>query len=412
MPLYKYEALDARGRSLSGMMPAQDESNLELKLKEAGLWLTEADVHWPKVPADSPKAAVRRFTLRGAEGRRELIDFCTLMTFQIQSGITAVRALEVAAQDCRSPGFRGVLTNLQKQIESGLKFHEGMAFFPRVFSVHFLTVVKAGEATGKLPEAFNDLKNYLEWVERVLADVRQATLYPAIVVSVISVFVVFLFTFIVPKFSALLEGLHVRQPLLTRFVFGVGGFAKATGWFWLPLIFLCIFIALFGRRISPRIGVMLDRLKLRMPIFGELNLMLALSRFAHNFSILYRSGLPVIQSLNLCQQGLIGNVVVDKAVAAVEEEVKTGSTLSEAMHRQPVFSALLKRMVGMGESSGTLDQALDNVSNYYSEVIPRRIKKIFSILEPMLMVFLILVVGTVALAIYLPIISLMGAFHR
>lgn len=411
MPLYKYEALDARGRSLSGTMPAQDESNLELKLKEAGLWLTEAVVHWPKVPADSPKAAIRRFTLRGAQGRRELIDFCTLMAFQIQSGITAVRALEVAAQDCRNPGFQAVLENLQKQIEGGLKFHEGMAFFPRVFTVHFLTVVKAGEATGKLPEAFNDLKEYLEWVERVMADVRQATLYPAVVVTVISAFVVFLFTFIVPKFADLLNSLHVHQPLLTRIVFGLGGFAKATGWIWLPLIAACVFLGLFGRRLSPRVGVMLDNLKLRVPIFGELNLMLALSRFAHNFSILYRSGLPVIQSLNLCQQGLIGNVVIDKAVAAVEEDVKTGSTLNEAMHRQPVFSALLKRMVGMGESSGTLDKALDNVSSYYSEVIPRRIKKIFSILEPMLMVFLIFLVGMVALAIYLPIITLMGAVH-
>lgn len=411
MPLYKYEALDARGRSMSGMMPAQDESALELKLKEAGLWLTDADVHWPKVPADSPKAAVRRFALRGTQGRRELIDFCTLMTFQIQSGVTAVKALEVAAQDCRSNGFRAVLTNLQKQVEAGLKFHEGMAFFPRVFSVHFMTIIKAGEATGKLPEAFKDLKEYLEWVERVLADVRQATIYPSVVLTVVAIFVVFLFTFIVPKFAALLAMLHVRQPLLTRIVFGVGGFAKATGWVWLPLIFTCIFLFLFGRRISPRAGYLIDQLKLRLPVFGELNLMLALSRFAHNLCILYRSGLPIIQSLNLCQQGLIGNLVVDKAVAAVEDDVKTGSTLSEAMHRQPVFSALLKRMVAMGESSGTLDHALENVSAYYSEVIPRRIKKIFSILEPVLMVFLIFLVGAVALAIYLPIITLMGAIH-
>jgi type II secretory pathway component PulF len=411
MPLYKYEALDVHGRSRNGMMPAQDESNLELKLKEAGLWLTEADVHWPKIPADSPKAAVRRFALRGSHGRRELIDFCTLMTFQIQSGVTAVKALEVAAQDCKSAGFRRVLENLQKQIESGLKFHEAMSFFPRVFSVHFLTVVKAGEATGTLPEAFDNLKDYLEWVDRVMADVRQATLYPAIVVTVISVFVVFLFTFIVPKFAALLSTLHVTQPLLTRIVFSLGAFASATSWFWLPLIFITGIFLFVGKHISPRVGLIVDGLKLRLPIFGELNLMLALSRFAHNLSILYRSGIPIIQALDLCQQGLIGNAAVNKAVAAVEEEVKTGSTLSEAMHRQALFSALLKRMVGMGESSGSLDKALDNVSAYYSEVIPRRIKRIFSILEPMLMLFLIFLVGMVALAIYLPIISLMGAIR-
>jgi type II secretory pathway component PulF len=411
MPLYKYEAIDQRGRTLSGTMPAQDEAALELKLKETGLWLTEAIVHWPKIPADSPKAAVRRFALRGSHGRRELIDFCTLMSFQIRSGITAVKALEVAAQDCKTRGFQLVLENLQRQIEGGLKFHEGMAFFPRVFSVHFITVIKAGEATSNLPEAFGDLKDYLEWVERVMADVRQATLYPTIVITVIAGFIIFLFTFIVPRFAELLHNLHVAQPLLTRLVFGAGSFAKATAWLWVPSFLIAIILMLIGPRLSPRIALFLDESKLRMPVFGELNLMLALSRFSHNLSILYRSGIPIIQALDLCQQGLVGNRVVDRAVAAVEEDVKTGSTLSEAMHRQRVFSALLKRMVAMGESSGNLDKALDNVSEYYSEVIPRRIKKIFGILEPMLMLFLICLVGAVALAIYLPIITLMGAIR-
>jgi len=411
VPLFKYEAIDERGRTHSGTMPAQDESSLEIKLKETGLWLTEAIVHWPKVPADSPKAAIRRFSLHGTQGRRELIDFCTLMSFQIRSGVTAVRALEVAAQDCKMPGFKLVLENLQRQVEGGLKFHEGMAFFPKVFSVHFLTVIKAGEATSKLPEAFADLKEYLEWVERVLGEVRQATLYPTIVLAVVCAFVLFLFTFIIPKFALLLSSLHVAQPLLTRLVFGVGNFTKATAWIWLPAFTATVVLLLVGRRVSPRFGYFLDEVKLRGPVFGELNLMLALSRFSHNLSILYRSGIPIIQALNLCQQGLVGNQVVDRAVAAVEEDVKTGSTLSEAMHRQRVFSALLKRMVAMGESSGNLDKALDNVSEYYSEVIPRRIKRIFSILEPMLMLFLICLVGAVALAIYLPIISLMGAIR-
>jgi type II secretory pathway component PulF len=146
-----------------------------------------------------------------------------------------------------------------------------------------------------------------------------------------------------------------------------------------------------------------------VPIFGELNGMLALSRFAHNLSILYRSGLPIIQCLEMCQEGLVGNMVVEKAVEEVAEDVKTGSTISEAMHRHNVFTALLLRMVAMGETSGNLDKALDNVAEYYNDVIPRRIKAVFSIMEPALMLFLIFMVGCVALAIYLPIISLMGA---
>jgi type IV pilus assembly protein PilC len=196
---------------------------------------------------------------------------------------------------------------------------------------------------------------------------------------------------------------------LTQIVFAAGDFAQATWWLWLPLLFLLVMGIPLGRRLSPRIALLLDHLKLRLPIFGQLNLMLALSRFAHNLSMLYRSGLAILEALKLCQHGLIGNAVVERAVAGVEADIKTGSTISEAMHRQPVFSALLVRMVAMGESSGSLDHALDNVCDYYTEIIPRRIKSVFSVLEPALMLFLIFLVGAVALAIYLPILSLMSA---
>lgn len=409
MPVYQYQAVDKRGKTLSGTMPAQDEANLAEKLKDAGLWLSDVIVHWPRPVAPSPRPELRRFRLRGNKGRRELIDFCTLMAFQIRAGVGVVKALEVASSDCKTPKFKELLTDLQGQIESGATFHEAMALYPGIFTNHFLGVLKAGESTSNLPEAFQDLRDYLEWVEKIMADVRQATLYPAIVVSLIVCFVTFLFAFIIPKFADLLGKLKVKQPLLTQIVFGVGDFVHSTWWIWLPLVALLVVFMLLGRRISPRVALVIDHLKLRLPILGDLNMMLALSRLSHNLSILYRSGLPIIQALNMCQKGLIGNVVIERAVAEVEEDVQTGSTISEAMHRQTVFSALLVRMVAMGESSGSLDKALDNVSEYYSDIIPRRIKYLFGMLEPALMLFLILLVGCVALAIYLPIISLMGA---
>jgi type II secretory pathway component PulF len=411
VPLYEYQAIDKRGRNLTGVMPAEDELSLDTKLRDTGLWLTDATITWPKTAVNNPDAPVRRFRLSGANGRRELIDFCTLMTFQVRAGITVVKALEVAATDCKNPRFKEVLTDLQRQIEGGMRIHEALACYPGVFSTHFTTVVKAGETTSNLPESFADLRDYLDWVDKMLADVRQATMYPAIVVTVITAFVIFLFTFIIPKFADLLTKLKVQQPLLTQIVFGLGDFAQKTWWFWLPAFFLVVLFFAFGRRISPKIGLLIDHIKLRLPLFGELNLMLALSRFSHNLSILYRSGLPIIQALELCQEGLIGNMVIENAVGRVEDEVKTGSTISEAMHRHGVFSALLLRMVAMGESSGNLDKALDNVSAYYTDVVPRRIKNIFSVLEPALMLFLIFLVGCVALSIYLPIISLMGAIH-
>jgi type IV pilus assembly protein PilC len=248
-------------------------------------------------------------------------------------------------------------------------------------------------------------------VDQVIADVRQATLYPIIVVCVITVFVLFLFSYIIPKFADLLNSLHVKQPLLTRIVFATGGIVKGTWFIWLPLLVATIVGVPLLRRYYPPFAMAYDRLKLRLPIFGPLNHMLALSRFSHNLAILYRAGLPILQSLELCKRGLIGNVVIEQAVAEVSEDVKTGSTIAEAMHRQGVFTAMLLRMVGMGETTGSLDNALENVSSYYNEVIPRRIKATLAVLEPMLMLMLIFLVGAVALAIYLPIITLMGSIR-
>ena len=410
MPLYQYKAVDQGGRNRAGTMPAPDEAVLGQKLLEVGLWLTEAGVKRAPAKRDR-KAETHGFKLRGKSGRRELIDFSTLMTYQIRAGITIVRGIEAAATDCKSPGFKGVLVDMARGIESGLQFHEALAQYPGVFSQHFLSVIKAGEMSSNLPEAFNDLREYLEWSERISNDVKQASLYPAIVLSVIGAFALFLFTFIIPKFAALLSSLKVQQPLLTQVVFGLGDFCKKTWWITIPGVLLLALTVIIGPRVSQRLARLRDALKLNLPIFGELNLMLAVSRFSHNLAILYRSGIPILTALKLCRQGLIGNVLVEEAVGVVEQDVTTGSSISEAMHRQPIFPSMILRMVAMGEASGNLDKALQNVSDYYNDVIPRRIKSVFTVMEPLLMLLLIFIVGCVALAIYLPIISLMGSIR-
>src|SRR5262245_29736256 len=411
MPVFRYQAIDKRGRNLKGIMPAHDESNLEEKLRQLGLWLAEADMERAAAATESARPSeVRWYRTRGARGRRELIDFCTLMTFQIRVGVPLSRALETAALDCKEPGFSKVLGALQGDIESGLHFYEAIAKYPAVFSQHFVSVIRAGETSSKLPETFDDLKAYLEWVDQINADIKQATLYPSIVLFVIMFFTIFLFTFIIPTFSKLLGKLGVEQPLLTTIVFTAGDIFKNTWYIWLPLmIAIAIAIPILKRR-SPKFAMAWDKMKLHLPVFGELNRMLALSKFAHNLSILYRSGISILQALAMCQRGLIGNKVIETAVGHVEEEVKNGNTISEAMHRQQgAFSAMLLRMVNMGEATGNLDKALDNVAAFYNDIIPRKIKKVFAIMEPALMLALIFIVGSVALAIYLPIIALMGA---
>ena len=409
MPVFHFQAIDRSGKTLTGQMPAISEVALEQKLSETGIWLIEAKAQASKVE-EQAKGSKRGWFDKGVT-RRQIIDFCTLMTFQCKVGVPLLQALDVARQDCENPYFGKVIGGMQKHIEAGMLSYEAMERYPQVFTPHFISVIKAGESSGKLPEAFHDLREYLEWVDRVLAEVRQASLYPAITATVVGAFVIGLFIFIIPRFAELLGSVNAKLPLLTELVFSASDFLKGTWWVWLGVIPVTIISALVARRYSKRVERWFDKTKLTMPVFGPLNTMLAISRFTHNLAILYGSGIPIISALELCR-GLTGSILVEDAVEGVSEAVKSGATLSEAIRKYPIFPPLLVRMVVMGETTGNLDKALQNVSDYYNEIIPRRIKKIVTIIEPAMTLFLIALVGLVALSIYLPILSLMGTIGK
>ncbi len=409
MPVFRYQVIDDRGRKRAGSMPAENEAALETKLTATGVWLLDAKA-LPTSAAIDEAANSNRDWFERSVSRRDLIEFCTLMTFQSRVGIPLVQSLAIASQDCENLNFRRVLVAVQREVEAGALFYEALEKHPRVFKHQFTSVIRAGETSSKLPEAFDDLRKYLEWVDTVMAEVRQASLYPAIVSVVVVAFVIGLFTFVIPKFAVLLEATHARLPLLTQIIFGLSHGMKQSWWVWLIGLPLALISLIIARRVSPRVAMLVDRVKMSLPLFGEINAMLAISRFAHNLAILYRSGISIVQSLQMCR-GLVGSPLVEQAVGRVEEAVQSGSTISEAMRREPILPQLLLRMVIMGETSGNLDAALDNVAQYYDNVIPRRIKKILTFLEPMLTLVMIFLVGCVALAIYLPILALMGSIR-
>lgn len=406
MQCFNYLSIDRWGRNVAGRMLAEDETGLEEKLRSNGLWLVEAK---PDAATKSRSAGKQGSLFRGT-GRRDLINFCTLMGFQLKVGIPMVQALSVAAEDCDNGRFRLVLEELKRCVEAGMPLHEAFEKYPKVFTAQIVSLVKAGEESSALPEAFLELKRYMEWQEQIVADVRQATIYPTIVFCVVCVFVLLLFTFVIPKFVLLLSAANVPLPLATRIVFGVSDFAKATWWIWASVFTVLPAAIQIARRTSEPFAIFFDRVKFSMPIFGELNHMLAVSRFAHNLAVLYRSGVIITQALKLCK-GLVGSALLAHVTGDLAQKVESGETLSEAMRKHPVFPSLLIRMTVMGEKTGNLDSSLENVSDYYNLVIPRRIKKVFSIMEPCLILFLVGIVGTVAVAIFMPIISLMGSIR-
>jgi type II secretory pathway component PulF len=405
MKTFAYTGLDARGRNQSGRLIAQDEANLEEMLRGSGIWLVQATA---EKLAETEKASTAR--RRGSASRRELASFCTLMAFLTKVGIPLVSALDIAAQDCDRPGFAAILRELKRFIESGLPLAESLERFPNCFSKGFTSLIKAGESSGALPDAFSELKRYLEWQEQVAADVKQATIYPAMVMITTALFVLVLFTFVVPKFVTLMAVAKVALPWPTKVVFGVSDFAKATWWIWLICLTVLPASIQFARKSSVKFAKLWDQFWMRIPIIGPLTHMLWMSRLAQNLAVLYRNGVPLVSALKLCE-GLVGSRMVGDLIADMGRRIEEGATFSESMRQHDVFPVLLVRMTAIGEKTGQLDQALENVAGYYNLIVPQRIKRLFSFMEPAMILFLVGIVGFVALAIFMPILSLMGSIR-
>jgi len=405
MQKFLYESVDREGRGVVGTMVARDERNLEERLSDAGLWLVEAR---PEAEAVRTTGERRGLGRGGRTKRRELIDFCTLMSFQLRAGILLLTALDVVAADCLNAHFKAKLLDIRRQVESGEALSAAMEHFPRSFNAHFTSLVKAAEQSATLPEAFMELKRYLEWQEQILADVRQATIYPLIVLIVVCIFTITLFTLVIPKFALLLTAAKVPLPLITKVMFGLSAVAKATWWIWLPIVTVMPVAIQIARKHWKAFAIGFDRFRFRLPVMGELYHLLVMCRLAHNVAVLYRSGITVINALKLTRP-VVGSALVATLIDDVWQRMETGEFMSEAMRRHALFPQLLVRMVVMGEKTGTLDTSLENVATYYNVVIPRAIKKVFSIAEPCLIVLLVCLVGSVALSVFLPILSLMDA---
>lgn len=401
MKTFAYVGMDARGRSQTGRMHALDEVSLEEMLRTNGVWLVEAKAEVVNVAQERSQAA--RY---GAVSRRDLINFCTLMGFLTKVGVPLVQALEIAAQDCDRVAFATVLKEVRRAIESGLPLADAMQKFPRYFENGMTSLIRAGEQSGALPESFAELKRYLEWQDQIASDVKQATIYPAIVLITTAIFVLVLFTFVVPRFVSLLKVAKVALPLPTKIVFGVSDFTKATWWLWMIVLILGPLAIQLGRKHSRQFAILWDRIWMRVPLLGSMTHMLWIARFAQNLAVLYRNGVPLVTGLRLCE-GLIGSPLMGTVVVDVARRIEEGETFSDALRHHRIIPNLLLRMSVIGEKTGQLDHALENVSGYYNLIVPQRIKRMFGLMEPALILFLVTVVGFVALAVFMPILSLM-----
>jgi type IV pilus assembly protein PilC len=402
MPTYHYTAVDDLGQKLRGQMEAASEGALEAGLRKQGQWLAEAHERRVAGPA--------RARARGNRPapRRVLIEFFLQTGLQLQTVIALVDALGFGIEDQTHPGFREVQRELVDRVRAGSSFSEALAAHPRTFAPLVISLVRAGESSGRIAEACVEIRRNYEWLDRLMADMRQALMYPAFVLIATILFFFLVFSFLIPRFAAVLTEIKVKLPWLTKVFLEISAFMKVHWWaVALGLVVLGVGIKI-APRLSPAIARLFDHAKLAAPIFGPIHHLMCLSRVAQNLATLYRSGIPLLQSLRLCR-ALVGNRVLEDAVAEVEASVNAGRPMNEAMKGNPVFSRLMVQMVAVGESTGSLGDSLQHVSDYYNELVPRQVKKFLAILEPVMIVGLIVMVGLVALAVFLPIATMLDA---
>lgn len=397
MSEYIYRAIDSKGQSIDGIMTADNEVELDSSLQKMGYWLIDASI----------KKNQKTGFGKEKVSRKELIDFFNGLYSMLAAGIPVATAISSIAEETTDEGFARVLRDVLINVEAGNTLDESMRKHSNIFSAQIINLIKAGEYAGNLETACEDISAHLEWVDSILADIKQASIYPIIVLIAVLGLVFLMFFFVVPKFSKIFDSLNLELPMLTQIVVKIGEFTTQYWWGILAVPVMAFFFLKNAPKYFPKLALFLDKVKLDLPVFGNLNRMTVQSRFCHNMGLLLKAGVPIMEALFL-SRGLVGNLVMEKAISNAEVAVNEGRKMSDALREYNVISPIVLRMMVVGEETGQLDKSLEYASRRFDKEVPRQIKKVFSILEPMIMMTLILIVGLIGGAVFLPMFSMMS----
>ncbi len=391
MQSYKYKAVDTGGRAVRGNIDAANLTDLEMRLSRMGLDL----VHY-RAQRRGGRLRLKRVS------RNELINFSFHLEQLLHAGVPMVDALSDIGSTIDDPGFRDVVAELVEAIEGGSTFSEALATFPNVFGNVYISMIRVGEESGRLVAVLHDLAAMLRWQDEMISYAKRVMVYPAIVLAVVGSVVVFLMMYLVPQLTSFLATMGTELPAHTKALILFSDFL-VNWWYLLAAVGIATpFVIGHLNRNSPRFRYRWDLLKLNIWLFGPLNYKIRMARFANYFAMMYTSGLSVLDSLRL-SRALMDNVVLEGAIERVQDSISEGETISEAFARARLFPPLVVRMMRVGETSGALDEALHNVSYFYSREVRESVERLQPAIQPVLTVILGIMVGWIMLSVIGPI---------
>jgi type IV pilus assembly protein PilC len=428
MPKYNYVAMDQKGKETKGTLEVANQNEAIGRVKEMGLFPTKiVEIEKSKEKGETQKAkpagkapgkagkkgSALNFQIKipgisGGVKSKVLTTFTRQLATLVDAGLPLLRGLRVLEKQEKHPTLKNIIAELALSIEGGSTFSEGLAQHPKVFNRLFVNMVKAGELGGVLEVVLTRLSEFMEKAQKIKGKVIAAMFYPVAVLIVATGILIILMVKVVPSFEQVFIGMAdgAQLPAFTRLVLGISRMMKDNILMTLGIVAgIVILFMLFKRTKFGRHAT--DKFKLKMPVVGPVVSKVAISRFTRTLGTLISSGVPILQALTIVRE-TAGNVVISNAVNAIHESVKEGETITAPLEASGVFPPMVISMVDVGEQTGALPEMLLKIADNYDEEVDNAVAAMTSLLEPIMIVFLAVVVGSIVIAMFLPLIDLMN----
>ncbi len=376
MEAFHYKAMNQQGRTVHGRADAVNVGDLEMRLARMGLDL----VNYRQLRSRGG------ITGRGVK-RVDLITFCFHLEQLARAGVPILEGLADLRDSVGNPRLREISSAMIESIEGGKNLSGAMAEFPRVFNDVFVSLIRAGEESGQLPRVLQHIVENLKWQDEQAAYAKRLFMYPSFVAVVVLAVVLFLMTYLVPELLRFIQGMGKELPLHTKVLIVVSDFF-VDYWYLVLLVPLAAAAGIaFGVKTNPRFRLWFDDLKLRLPVIGPLMKKLILTRFANYFAIMYASGITVLDCIRAGEE-IVGNTAVAQGVRTAGRDIADGSGISAAFERSGLFPPLVIRMLRVGENTGALEEALENVNYFYTRDVREAVERLQTVVEPAMTVIL------------------------
>ena len=395
---YKYKVRDQKGTMINGVLEAESRNLLVQRLLSQGLFVISVD--------EVKESKEIKFSLPfGSVKTRELVIFTRQLSTMLAAGLSILRSFSILAEQTENKKLKAAVIQIREDIESGTTLWESMSKHPKIFSNVYISMIRAGELGGVLDTVLERLGDHLEREAEINSKVKSASIYPAII-SVFAIIMVFgIITFVMPSFTSMFLSAGVELPAPTRILLGVGLFLKK----YILLVFILIFAIIFALKrfgATPAGRYLYDSIFLRIPVLGKTISRIVVSRFARTMGTLVKSGIPVLQALEVVED-VVGNAVIAKAIKEARQSIKEGDTITGPLEATGAFEPMVTQMIAVGEETGSLDEMLTRMSDYFDREVMYSIDALMSMIEPLMIVVVALMVGGVVIATLLPIFDMM-----